>query len=432
MWNISIKTLLLILFITPLGINATGKNSLHRIIITSDGEIDDKSSFIRYLMYCNHFKTEGLIYTNSKWQKYGHGTTWMQDYIDIWNKYRKNITKHESNFPTAKELKSVIFAGNMDVKYLNYTGPLESDGANHIIKVLLDKNPKPVWIQAWGGTNTIAQALSILKRDYSSYEINKALSKIRIYAIDDQDETGKWIRNEFPQIMYIRSWQFTALNYQHAGHPFSNDEIFSKEWINKNVKNEHGDLGKSYPQSYFSEGDSPAFFYFINNGLCSLDNPEYGSWGGRFIKRENNFYTDAVDDGDRLHGQWIWLKDIQNDFAARMDWCVMPYSKANHHPIISRKIPSYISAKPGEIIRLDAKGCKDPDGDELSFLWKHYNYAGCSPYEKKINIKDNDNRHAEILIPNDASGKEIHVILLVRDNGLPTLTSYKRIIISVQ
>ena len=185
--------------------NVSGRKSLPRVIITSDGEVDDKSSFIRYLMYCNHFKTEGVIYTNSKWQKHGHGVVWMQEYIDLWDKYRKNLLKHASGYPTADDLKSVIFAGNMDVRYLNYLGALESDGAKHILKILLDKNPDPVWIQAWGGTNTIAQALSILRKDYSPEDIGRALSKIRIYAIDDQDETGSWIRKEFPQIFFIRS-----------------------------------------------------------------------------------------------------------------------------------------------------------------------------------------------------------------------------------
>ncbi len=29
---------------------------------------------------------------------------------------------------------------------------------------------------------------------------------------------------------------------------------------------------------------------------------------------------------------WPWRVAIWNDFKARMDWCVQPYAKANHHP----------------------------------------------------------------------------------------------------
>ena len=427
----SVANLLLLLGILA-NMSILAQTPLPRVIVTTDGEVDDKSSFVRYLMYCNHFDTEGLIYTNSKWQKHGHGVVWMQEYIDLWSKYRENLLKHESGYPTAEELKSVIYAGNMDVKYLHYHDALETEGARRILNVLLDNDPNPVWIQAWGGTNTIAQALSILKRDYTQEEVNKALSKLRIYAIDDQDETGVWIRTEFPQVFFIRSWQFTALNYQHEGHPYSNDSIFSENWMLENVKNEHGDLGASYPQSYFSEGDSPAFFYLINNGLYAPEHPEYGCWGGRFVKTSNNFYTDAVDDGDILHGQWIWLKDIQNDFAARMDWCVSSYKEANHYPVISKKIPSKISVKAGETIQVSAKGCKDPDKNKLFYEWEHYQYAGTNPYPHKISIKGCKTSQITLHIPEDASGKNIHLILSVRDDGKPSLVSYKRIIVSVE
>ena len=92
-------------------------------------------------------------------------------------------------------------------------------------------------------------------------------------------------------------------------------------------------------------------------------------------KREGPVYSDAVDDGNRMHGQYIWLPDIQADFAARMDWCVMDYELANHYPILPESLPGKISASPGELVPLDASGCTDPDGDRLSYRWWHYNFA---------------------------------------------------------
>ncbi len=35
---------------------------------------------------------------------------------------------------------------------------------------------------------------------------------------------------------------------------------------------------------FISEGDSPSYFYFLNNGLRNSDDPSYGGWGGRFEK----------------------------------------------------------------------------------------------------------------------------------------------------
>jgi inosine-uridine nucleoside N-ribohydrolase len=42
-----------------------------RIIVTTDGESDDKCSFVRFLLYTTDFDVEGLIYTNSKWHLEG-------------------------------------------------------------------------------------------------------------------------------------------------------------------------------------------------------------------------------------------------------------------------------------------------------------------------------------------------------------------------
>jgi hypothetical protein len=403
-----------------------------RVIVTTDGEVDDKTSFIRYLMYSNEFETEGLIYGNSMWQKHGHGTVWMQETIDLWTKYLDNILLHQEGYPSPESLKAVCYAGNMEEKYLNHSGPLESEGARHIIKVLLDENPKPVWVQAWGGTNTIGQTLSILDEEYSEADIKKAHTKLRIYAIADQDETAKWIRQEYPHIFYIQCHQFMALNYSHKGHPYSDHDIFSDDWTTRNVKQGHGELGVLYPQRYFSEGDSPSFFYLIGTGLQAEEHPSWGSWGGRFVKHgDSKYFSDAHDGGDKLHGQWIWLLDIQNDFAARMDWCVESYKEANHYPKIRGKLPEILNVDPGEEVKLKAKGISDPDKDEISLKWWHYQYAGDNPYASQIEIKENTKSKISFTVPEDAAGKEIHIILEVADDGDPVLKRYRRVVLKV-
>jgi hypothetical protein len=403
-----------------------------RLIVTTDGEIDDKTSFVRFLMYCNEFETEGLIYGNSKWQRHGHGTEWMQETIDVWATVLDNIRLHQEGYPDPEHLKSLCYAGNMHEHYLHYPGPLESEGARHIIRVLSDPDPRPVWVQAWGGTNTIAQAISIMQRDYRKEDLDRALAKLKIYAIADQDSTSAWIREHYPQVFYIQCHQFTALNYQHEGHPYSDHEIFSDAWTTEHIKTGHGPLGAMYAQSYFSEGDSPAFFHLMGNGLRAETCPTWGGWGGRFLKEEeNSYFSDAWDDGDRLHGQWIWLPDIQADFAARMDWCVMTYAEANHYPEIPAELPGVLEVEAGETIKLNASGCTDPDGDKLNFRWWHYTYAGHAPMAQTLEIKGADKSRASLTVPEDASGKALHVILEVEDRAEAPLKRYHRIILHV-
>ena len=63
----------------------------------------------------------------------------------------------------------------------------DSEGAQLIIRTLLDSDPRPVHILAWGGANTQANALWQNKQKYSAAEWAKAVSKARLYCIWYQD-----------------------------------------------------------------------------------------------------------------------------------------------------------------------------------------------------------------------------------------------------
>ena len=73
---------------------------------------------------------------------------------------------------------------------------------------------------------------------------------------------------------------------------------------------------------------------------------------------------------------WQWIGAIQNDFAARADWCVKSFKEANHPPVVHLKNALDISAKPGNKIMLNATGTYDPDGNNLSYKWWQYEEAG--------------------------------------------------------
>jgi hypothetical protein len=126
---------------------------------------------------------------------------------------------------------------------------------------------------------------------------------------------------------------------------------------------------------------------------------------------------------------WRWIDALQNDFAARADWCVNDYAHANHQPIVKCNLKD-VCVKKGKKIRLSAKGTSDPDGNKLIYRW--WVYTEASSYKKQISIKNSNQKTASIRIPEDAKrGDQIHVILEVKDNGTPQLTRYSRVVITV-
>lgn len=78
---------------------------------------------------------------------------------------------------------------------------------------------------------------------------------------------------------------------------------------------------------------------------------------------------------DAAYPQTSWINVLQNDFAARADWCVNNYAKANHAPVVTLKGLKNISAKPGALIKLSGFA-KDPDGNAVSFNWWQYEEVG--------------------------------------------------------
>jgi hypothetical protein len=126
---------------------------------------------------------------------------------------------------------------------------------------------------------------------------------------------------------------------------------------------------------------------------------------------------------------------MYNDFICRMDWCVKPYSEANHSPvaIVNNKEQHTlirINALPGQEILLDGSGSYDPDGDSLVYNWWYYPEPGSYPGD--VLIKNASGNPAGIVVPLGAVGKEIHIIFEVKDdNPIGSLFDYARVIISV-
>ena len=128
-----------------------------------------------------------------------------------------------------------------------------------------------------------------------------------------------------------------------------------------------------------------------------------------------------------------WTDAIQNDFAARADWCVKPFDEANHPPVVKLANPLDIEVRPGEEVSLTARGTTDPDGDALSYHWWQYREAGT--YEGTVGMERTDpgNPEVSLVVPADAkAGQTIHIICEVTDNGTPPLTRYQRVVLTVR
>ncbi|HUD92365.1 hypothetical protein [Sphingobium sp.] len=132
---------------------------------------------------------------------------------------------------------------------------------------------------------------------------------------------------------------------------------------------------------------------------------------------------------------WRWRNAYQNDFAARISWTMTGcYTCANHAPRIALNgthspSPLILSAGPGTTITLDASGSQDPDGDQLDFAWSNYPEAGSTFPEAPPEIRDGHKGIATVAVPSSAT-KPIHIILQVTDNGSPSLTRYRRVVIN--
>ena len=446
----------------------------HRLIVLSDieAEVDDTESFVRLVLYSNEIDIEGLIATTSCWKKTSVAPEAIEKVIGAYAKVRSNLIKHDDNYPKAEKLLSLVKQGVPKYGMLGVGDGEDSEGSDWIIKVLEEDDERPLWISVWGGVNTLAQSLYKLEKTKSKAEFKSLVSKLRVYTISDQDDSGIWIRNNFPELFYIvtpgdnyGSATWSAINTFVNG--IDNKKI-SNSWIAENIQQGHGPLGVEYPDvAWGMEGDTPSFLSLIPNGLNNPEHPEWGGWGGRYelympefnnSKKGNSgvpyepetrkIWTNADDTYTPIipneYGRavkfdttvftgfkeslWRWRNDFQNDFASRMDWCVTDFSEANHPPVPVINTEE-INVNSGQGFSLDASNSFDPDGDNLSFLWICYPEAGT--LKKKI-ITTAENSHSLWVTVPDVEKKETtHIILRVTDKGDPQLSRYKRVIVNI-
>ena len=192
-----------------------------RTIITQDAEVDDQNSLRHFLLYANEVELQGIVQSSSKFHWIGvpgaskdnvkrsefefegevtgpydqpyrwPGPKWMWDEIDDYEKDYPNLAKHAEGYPTPDYLRSITKIGN-----IGYEGEMEAptEGSELIREKILDDDPRTLYVQVWGGTNTLARALLDIQTEYEGSEgwaelHEKITKKVVITACGEQDPT---------------------------------------------------------------------------------------------------------------------------------------------------------------------------------------------------------------------------------------------------
>lgn len=449
-----------------------------RVFVLTDieNEPDDAQSLVRLLTYANQFDIEGLVATTSVHQPHKTAAWRIREILAAYGQVQPNLLLHEPGFPTAQQLLAVVTEGRPDYGMQAVGEGMDSAGSDALIAAADRADPRPLWVPVWGGPNVLAQALWKVRATRTPEAVDKFVARLRVYTISDQDDSGPWIRRTFPSLFYIASpgmhaggayhyatWAAMGGDLFHGRFVGADPTLVDNAWLDRHIRRNKGPLGALYPHiEYMMEGDTPSFLGLIDNGLNVPERPDWGGWGGRYelytprkqkwhlAAETRPMWTDAVDEVRGADGRWHtsnhatlwrWRSEVQNDFAARMDWTTQPYAKANHPPVVKLAHADQLMARRGETVRLSAAGSSDPDGQALSYEWFYYGEAGSVAIStgrsgQPIEINGFDQREASFVVPRhqglSPDKATLHIILAVTDHGTPRLTRYRRIIVNVQ
>lgn len=481
---------------TEAGVEAAASEK-SRMIITQDGEVDDMNSLIHTLLYANDIDIEGIVQTSSTLHYSGDesneakrwmGTDWMYEYLDAYAEVYENLKVHSEDYPSPDELRAVTVVGNVAMES---DTSVETEGSELIKERILAEDDRKLYIVVGGGANTVARALMSIEEAYQDTEEWETLyqtitEKVVLYAWGKQDSCYKdYISVNWPKLQTVDvSGATNAYGYKWAANEELTDSGKKKlegSWMYENLLTNHGALldkyvtwgdgthleGEDEPDQYgtneayigsddwwgkipynrydfLSEGDSPAWMAIIPTGLRNLEDVSYGGWGGRYVRtgsKDNpdlEYYEQAKDEA----GMARWVEAIQEDFAARADWCVTPvYEDANHAPTASVAEGLEITAEAGQELTLHGE-TSDPDGDEVTCIWSQYCQADTyeeetdsygNPKAISLEVNTEDSREMTFVVPEDAkSGDTIHILLEARDSGVPHMRCYQRVIVTVK
>ncbi|MBO6083293.1 MAG: DUF1593 domain-containing protein [Bacteroidales bacterium] len=489
-----------------------------RTIVTCDPELDDNNSMVRFLLHATDYQIDGLVYTSSRfhWLGDGKGTTqfvpgaeydnmglgpqtswrfnpeerFIDDIIDAYAACYANLKVHDPRYPTPEYLRSVTKWGNCvfegDYSY-------DTEGSELIKANILDDKPGPLFIQAWGGSSSIAAALRSIEDQYKGTEAWEAVrrkveEKVILCLSGDQDNAyNRYIAVNWPDVWV---WSTNAQMGRYTGNPSLTDPAWTAKYMTlgpigarvrlwgdgkQMVPGDKTDFigpsaGKTreemtaegyyvwtniQPQgTLYGDGDSGCFYMLIDNGLRAWEDATWGGWGGRWdIKSGAPQSGHPAYMGNNI-AQMSTPSDIMRRLAAgasaedhtfpnlapernlseaaRMKWSVTPaFADANHYPEVTG--PFELTAAPGQTVRIKARAY-DPDGDALALQWWYFPVGTyVLTNDAALSVDSPDTAETTFTVPTDAKpGDTIHFVLQAQDNGDPVLTKYLRTIVTVK
>ena len=419
-------------------------------IAPADVEPDDMESMVRLMAYADMFEIEALI-TSVGWNCDPYPAEWAEYLQRVIEAYRKDVPKlmrrsgqqefmplEDENkqqyigyWPSADYVKSRTVMGSIHGGIKAIGADNDSPGSELLIRLADEDDTRPIYVAAWGGANTLAQAIWRVKQTRSAEELKKFVRKFRIYTITDQDmqysmrmnrsySSHMWLRREFADDLQFvwdeGTWQEQC-------------ELGKRHWQqHKDNIQGQGALGGEYPTYKWGvEGDTPSFLYVMPNGLNNPEDPHQCGWAG---------YHERGMCADSLTTAWTsWQEPVRsisvgykqrfypdelNDFMARMQWAAEGKGNLNPYIVIPNDTINITIS-----LSLDASKSFDPDGDNLQFSWWQQPEIG----KTKVKIEQADQPIATLRIPADAKGDTIHIICEVHDDGPYHLPAYRRIII---
>lgn len=492
-----------------------------RTIITQDAEVDDQNSLRHFLFYANEVELQGIVQTSSKfhWRGVpgtkakpivlrgefggdGHdyepfdkpyrwtGTDWMMRVIDDYEKDYPNLCRHADGYPTPEYLRSITKVGNV-----GYKGEIEAstEGSELIRKAILDDDERTLYLQVWGGCNTIVRALMDIQAEFGNTPQWPALhekltKKIVITACGEQDETYRtYLAEEWPDILFVKTLQMGSYAYTWFHMPegeskdslrgdFMKREILNgksaladgyctwmdgKEYEGEGPEGQFGsnpnileewfgaNFGlKSYQQyDFLSEGDSPTFFALFDWGFRTLEDFSYGGMAGRYRKVEGEYNSrgeplniwdvakdNYVDPDGKVHlteSMWPYVANIQRDFAARVAWAAADtFEKGEHAPTLTISEGTDLTAAPGEIVCFHAEA-SSPDGAVVQVSFRPYIEASAD-WASVTCVEAQDGAAAVAIPAAAAAGDQLHVIVKAEADGHYQLAHYQHVIITVR
>ena len=426
---------------------------MRRDIAPADVEPDDMESMVRLMAYADMFEIEALI-TSVGWNCDPYPAEWAEYLQRVIEAYRKDVPKlmrrsgqqefmplEDENkqqsigyWPSADYVKSRAVMGSIHGGIKAIGADNDSPGSELLIRLADEDDTRPIYVAAWGGANTLAQAIWRVKQTRSAEELKKFVRKFRIYTITDQDmqysmrmnrsySSHMWLRKEFADDLQFvwdeGTWQEQC-------------ELGKRHWQqHKDNIQGRGALGGEYPTYKWGvEGDTPSFLYVMPNGLNNPEDPHQCGWAG---------YHERGMCADSLTTAWTsWQEPVRsisvgykqrfypdelNDFMARMQWAAEGKGNLNPYVVIPNDTINITMIS----LSLDASKSFDPDGDNLQFSWWQQPEIG----KTKVKIEQADQPIATLRIPADAKGDTIHIICEVHDDGPYHLPAYRRIIIKI-